>query len=150
MSRVVKLLIFCIGTFGAVTVCAPQARAQWTIGTLLCTQVSTSFGDTSAVCSGFSKTEFRDTITFYASALCEDACDNAPISTSVTLNIGVSEPCSNAVSYTFWGGTASGSLPYVYVNNYAQDAIVPQVDQSSSKDCNGTPAYAGPGPTFPC
>jgi hypothetical protein len=117
----------------------------------VCSQTSTSFGDTSVTCSGFSKTEYRDTITFYASATCEGQCgDIASITTYLTLVVGVSGPCTYPVSYSFWGGVASPKAyaPYVYANNYSSNRLA-RVEQSSSKDCDQVPAYVGPGSKFP-
>jgi hypothetical protein len=73
------------------------------------------------------------------------------VSTSLSLNIGISAPCTSPVSYTFWGGIAQATQanpPYVYANNYSSNALA-YMQQSSSKDCNQVPAYYGPGPAFP-
>ncbi len=104
----------------AVGVLTPrQASAQWiSINYLMCRQVSSNFGDTSVVCTGWSKTEYKDNIAFYASAVCDARCESIGISTRLNLVIGVTAACKNPVSYTFWGGVqgpTQANPPYVYV-----------------------------------
>jgi hypothetical protein len=136
----------------ALSIAEVQA-AQWTsIELQTCSQNSTSFGDTNVSCSGFSKTEYRDTITFYASAYCESACDNQGVTTSLKLVIGTSGPCTYPVSYTFWGGVQgpTSNPPYVYANMYANSSEA-YVSASSSKDCNQVPSSTGSGSfPYPC
>src|SRR6266496_3890335 len=91
--------------------------------TVHCSQVSDNFGDTSVICSGFSKVEYTDNITFYVSGTCEYQCSGIGVSTSMRLGIS----CANGspVSYTFWGGSDSppGGVAYVYINLRAYSSV---------------------------